>query len=363
MKKTVMLLAGFLIGAFSLAWSQTDANLIVLECQGKVRYYAPDKKPVNVISGLVIDPAGTLKMKKGSRIKVLRGMKTAVVEQAGKFVVQDALPEAASGMRLGFSNDFYHMVRTTIASAGSPPGALIGRKGAGGEETPPSTSSAKKGAGGEDMPPSTSSTKKGAGGEETPPSTSSTKKGAGGESTPPSTSSGKKGMGLGEPMLTWNFPMKGNLHASGPIVFSWEGYEEGEGPWLFSIQEAGSRDNHFEKETTDPYIALTAVQARISAGKSYTWRVSYAAMPKTTLRAFEFTLVQEQAETGILDALLLEEDYQKAGQVHKLLWEAYAYEVAKYYPKADRLYKQAIALDSDNWLAVQLYRGFWSRNW
>jgi hypothetical protein len=331
MKKTVMLLAGFLIGAVPLAWSQTDANLIVLECQGKIKYYAPNAKPVKVISGSVIDPAGTLKMKKEARIKVLRGTKTAVVEQSGKFVVQDALPEPGSGIRLGFSNDFYHMVRTTIASAGSPPGALVGRKGAGGEETPPSMSSGKKG--------------------------------AGGENNPPSMSSSKKGMGLGEPMLNWNFPLKGNLHASGPIVFSWEGYVEGEGPWLFSIQEAGSRENHFEKETTDPYIALTSVQARISAGKSYTWRVSYAAMPKTTLRAFEFTLVQEQAETGILDALLLEEDYQKAGQVHKLLWEAYAYEVAKYYPKADGLYKQAIALDPDNWLAIQLYRGFWSRNW
>ncbi|MBK7406992.1 MAG: hypothetical protein IPJ40_02310 [Saprospirales bacterium] len=348
MKNVTPLLLGLLFGVVSPGWSQGGQPLVVMECQGKIKYYAPEGKPVNVISGLLIDPEGTLKIKDGSNLQVLSGAKVVPIDQAGKVKVQDMLPTKSQGMSLGFSTDFLTMVQSTMKTSARPPGTLIGRKGAGGEETPPPTSTGRKGAGGEEVPPPTSTGKKGAGGEE----------------IPPPTSTGKKGMGYGLSMVNWNFPLKGKIYAaSDPLFFSWEGYVEGEGPWVFTIKDAKTNSEVFKKDTPDQYLSLTTIQAKLTIGNTYVWKVSNAKMPASALKAFEFTLTQESTEKGIMEAVEMEDQYQSAGLVQKLLWEAYAYEQAGFLYKADNLHKKALAMEPDNWLAVQLYSAFWGRNW
>ena len=377
MKKIIVLLLGLSLGIS--VWSQSDGQLVVLESQGKIKYFAAKGKPVKVISGSLINQEGTLKMKKGSSLQVLSGADVVSINQTGKVNIEEVLPEKKSSMRLGFSSDFLNTVRKTMRTSAKPPASLVGKKGAGGEESSPKTGSGKKGAGGEENVPASGSGKKGAGGEETPPPVSSGKKGAGGEETPPpagsgkkgaggeesspKTGSGKKGMGYGSSMIYWNFPLKGNLHASGPIFFSWEGYVEGEGPWLFTIEKASTKEEVYRQETEAQYLSLTDIQARLNTGNDYVWRVSHAKMPGTALKAFEFSLAQENTEKGILEELVKEEYYQSAGPVQKLLWEAYAFEQAEFLNKADTLHKKALEMEPDNWLAVQMYRGFWARNW
>ena len=360
MKKAILLSLGLFLVASSPGWGQSDNSLVVMECQGKIKYYPSEGKPMKVVSGLVIDPEGTVKLGKESSLQVLNGTSLVPISQTGKMTVQDALPSGSSSMRLGFSTDFLTMVQKTMRSSSGPPSALTGRKGAGGEEPPPSTTT-KKGAGGEEPPPPTT-IKKGAGGEEPPPPTT-TKKGAGGEEPPPPTTT-KKGMGYGLTMVNWNFPLKGKLYAaSDPIFFSWEGYVEGEGPWLFTITNSKDRSEVYRIETPDQYISLTAIQAKLTTGNTYTWRVARASIPASTLKAYEFSMVQENMEKGVTEAVQMEEDYQKAGDVQKLLWEAYAFEQAGFLIKADTLHKKALYMEPDNWLAVQLYRAFWGRNY
>ena len=164
-------------------------------------------------------------------------------------------------------------------------------------------------------------------------------------------------------MISWNFPIKGKMFPSGPISFSWDGYFKEAGPWLFSISQAGSGEKVFETKTTDPFVSINTVQGKLSIGNSYVWRVQAAEQPMEAMKAYEFSLVQENAEKGVLDVVAMEPEYEKAGPVQKLLWEAYAFEEAKFLSKADALYKEALRLDPANGLAVQLYRAFWARNW
>lgn len=168
-------------------------------------------------------------------------------------------------------------------------------------------------------------------------------------------------MGYGLTMVNWNFPLKGKIYASGPIFFSWEGYVDGDGPWVFSIRNSSDNSEVYRTETKDPYISLTPIQAKLSTGNSYSWRVARASIPSSTLKSFEFSLEQENTEKGVLEALQDEAAYKNGGAVQKLLWEAYAYEQAGFLYKADTLYKKALSMEPDNWLAVQLYRAFWGR--
>jgi tetratricopeptide (TPR) repeat protein len=101
----------------------------------------------------------------------------------------------------------------------------------------------------------------------------------------------------------------------------------------------------------------------MNIGNSYSWRISPVNRPNEILKAYRFSLEQEMAEKGIREAVEAEPEYQAAGPVQKLLWEAYASEEAGFLQKADKLYKEAIRLEPDNWLAVQLYAAFWGRNW
>lgn len=345
MKKLTLLTILF-FAALPLLPSQEETRMVVMECQGIIQYYAPGgkSKPVNVIPGSLLAPEGILKMKKGAKLQVLNGMGIAVVEMTGKAAVQDAVPAARQGGRFGFGAGFLTMVSETMNEAANPPAALTGKKGAGGDDTPPPTS-----------------TKKGAGGDDTPPPTS-TKKGAGGDDTPPPTST-KKGMGYGVSMLNWNFPVKGKMHVTEPITFSWEGYTRTEGPWMFTITADKSGAVTYQAEMKEPYITLNTVQAKLNTGAAYTWRIAPAGKPNEILKAFRFSLEQEMAEKGIIEAVETEPEYQAAGPVHKLLWEAHASEEAGFLVKADRLFKEAIRQEPDNWLAVQLYAAFWGRNW
>jgi hypothetical protein len=344
--KKITLLTILFFSLFSLLQAQEGPQMVVMECQGKIQYYAPGgkSKPLNVIPGMLIAPEGTLKMKKGSSMQVLRGLSVVSVEAAGKVAVQDALPAGRQGSRFGFGADFLSMVSETMNEAAGPPAALTGRKGAGGDDTPPPTS-----------------TRKGAGGDDTPPPTS-TRKGAGGDDTPPPTST-KKGMGYGLTMLNWNFPVKGKMYVTEPITFSWEGYTKTEGPWLFTIVADKGGQVTYQAEMQEPYVTLNTVQAKMNIGNAYSWRISPVGRPNELLRAFRFSLEQEMAEKGILEAVQMEPEYETAGAVQKLLWEAYASEEAGFLIKADRLYKEAIRQQPENWLAVQLYAAFWGRNW
>lgn len=170
-------------------------------------------------------------------------------------------------------------------------------------------------------------------------------------------------MGYGLSMLNWNFPVKGKMYVTEPIPFSWEGHVKEEGPWTFSIVKKGEDKPTFEAETTEPFLSLNTVQARLAIGNSYSWRITGKDNRWDILKAFEFSLVQEHMEKGILEVVEAEPEYQTAGPVQKLLWEAFAYEEAGFLMKANGLYKEAIRLEPDNWLAVQLYAAFWGRNW
>lgn len=345
MKKTTLLTI-LLFSFFSLLQAQEGPQMVVMECQGKIQYYAPGgkSKPVNVVPGSLIAPEGALKMKKGASMRVLNGLSIANIEIAGKSAVQETLPAVRQGSRFGFGADFLAMVSETMNEAAAPPAALTGKKGAGGDDTPPPTS-----------------TKKGAGGDDTPPPTS-TKKGAGGDDTPPPTST-KKGMGYGLSMLNWNFPVKGKMYVTEPITFSWEGYTKVEGPLLFTIVADKGEQVTYQAEMQEPFVTLNTVQAKLNIGNAYSWRISPVGRPNEILKAYRFSLEQEMAEKGILEAVEMEPEYQDAGTVQKLLWEAYASEEAGFLVKADRLYKEAIRQEPGNWLAVQLYAAFWGRNW
>ncbi|MFZ2898729.1 MAG: hypothetical protein WA004_08915 [Saprospiraceae bacterium] len=329
--KKITLLTILFFSLFSLLQAQEGPQMVVMECQGKIQYYAPGgkSKPVNVIPGMLIAPEGTLKMKKGASMQVLKGLSVVSVEVAGKAAVQDALPAGRQGSRFGFGADFFSMVSETMNEAAGPPAALTGKKGAGGDDTPPPTS---------------------------------TRKGAGGDDTPPPTST-KKGMGYGMSMLNWNFPVKGKMHVTEPITFSWEGYTKMEGPWLFTIVAEKGEQVTYQAEMQEPYVTLNTVQAKVNIGNAYSWRISPAGRPNQLLKAYRFSLEQEMAEKGILEAVEMEPEYETAGAVQKLLWEAYASEEAGFLVKADKLYKEAIRQQPDNWLAVQLYAAFWGRNW
>lgn len=147
------------------------------------------------------------------------------------------------------------------------------------------------------------------------------------------------------------------------IPFSWDGYFKGPGPWHFSISEYGSGTLLYETETADPFHSINTIQGKLSIGNSYVWRVRAAHNPVETKRAFEFSLEQENAEKGVLEVVAMEPDYEKAGKVQKLLWEAYAFEEGGFLVKADMLYKEALQLEPDNRLAIELYKAFWGRNW
>ncbi|MBK7334642.1 MAG: hypothetical protein IPJ00_00125 [Saprospirales bacterium] len=327
------------------AWAQNEAPLVVMECQGQVKYSSPDRpKPVGVTPGRIVSREGTFKPKKGASGQLLNNTELVSVELKAKIKVQDAVPPAPSGGRFGFGGDFLSMVKETALATDAAMAPRTSTKGAGGDEPPPPPNT-RKGAGG-DEPPPPPSTRKGAGGDEPPP--------------PPNT---RKGAGEGLAMVNWNFPIKGKMFASGQIPFSWDGYFKEEGPWLFSISQAGSGEKVYETKTTDPFVSINTVQGKLSIGNSYVWRVQAADQPVEAMKAYEFSLVQENAEKGVLDVVAMEPEYEKAGPVQKLLWEAYAFEEAKFLSKADALYKEALRLDPANGLAVQLYRAFWARNW
>jgi hypothetical protein len=345
MRKSIPLLLGFLFFALSLAWGQGGQPLIVMESQGKIKYQVPKGvKHSKIVAGMQLSRDGILTMGKGASLQVLNGMEVVTIDAPGKVALKDAVPASTSGGRFGFGGNFLTQVSRTVQSSARPPAALTGRKGAGGDEPPPATT-----------------TRKGAGGDEPPPPVT-TRKGAGGDEPPPPVTT-RKGMGQGQAMLTWNFPVKGKMYVPENIDFSWEGYVKGEGPWKFSIVDA-SGESKYEAESAAPYISLNTVQARLSKGQTYSWRVSDAKSPDgLQLRAYSFTLVQEHMEKGVLDAVVEEPEYQKAGPVQKMLWEAYAFETAGYLVKANQLYKEALRQEPGNWLAVQLYQSFWNTNW
>lgn len=330
MKKITLLTVPFLF-LFSLLQAQEGPQMVVMECQGKIQYYAPGgkSKPVNVIPGLLIAPEGIIKMKKGASLQVQTGLSVAIVENAGKASVQDMLSGGRQGSRFGIGADFLTLVSETMNEAAGPPAALTGKKGAGGDDLPPPTSM-KKGAGGDDPPPPTSM---------------------------------KKGLGYGITMLNWNFPVKGKMHVTEPITFSWEGYTKTEGPLLFTIVADKGGQVTYQAEIQEPFVTLNTVQAKLNIGNAYSWRISPVGRPNEILKAYRFSLEQEMAEKGILEAVETEPEYQTAGPVQKLLWEAYASEEAGFLVRADRLYKEAIRQEPDNYLAVQLYAAFWGRNW
>ena len=330
--------------AFSFAWGQNDAPLVVMECQGKIKYYPPEKgKPRDLAPGMLIEPDGMLKPQKGATLQVLNRIEVVQATLSAKATVRDAVPAPASGGRFGFGGNFVEMVSKTILATAPASTTDATPKGAGGDEPPPPPNT-RKGAGG-DEPPPPPSTRKGAGGDEPPP--------------PPNT---RKGAGAGEAMLFWNFPVKGKMHVTGQIPFSWDGYFNGTGPWKFSISEFGSDEMIYTAETTEPFHSINTIQGKLSIGKSYVWRVQPSNRTEL-MKAYSFSLVQESAEKGVLDVVEMEPDYQKAGPVQKLLWEAYAFEEGEFFNKADSLYKEALRLEPSNQLAINLYKAFWARNW
>jgi len=331
MKKTAPLI-GLLFLACSILRGQDAApTLVVMECQGKIKYYPSQKsKPVDVAAGMLISPDGVLKAKKGASMQVLNRNQVvpAGLPAKGSVAVKDAIPAPPTGGRFGLGGNFLEMVNKTIVVSAPTAGAAMNAKGAGGDEPPPPTT-----------------TRKGAGGDEPPPPSST-----------------KKGAGEGLMMASWNFPVKGKIFVRGPINFSWEGYFRVDGPWEFSISEFGNEENLYKAETIEPTHSINTLQAKLALGKSYVWRVKPASR-KDAGKAFAFSPVQENAEKGVMEVVEMEPDYGKAGPVQKLLWEAFAYEEAQFLTKADALYKQALKLEPGNQLAIQLYKAFWSRNW
>ena len=316
MRKLWMLLVAVALSA-ALPAQTGDADLLVLESSGKVKYFAPDGSMMRLESGMKIDPEGSLKLCPKAKVQVLQGIEVTTFDEKGRHSLTAELPEEPATSRFGFGGEFLALVSQTMENTDDPP--------------PPPPTSTKKGMGGaSDDPP------------------------------PPPPTSTKKGMGGGE-TSSYSFPVKGNIVA-GTTLFSWASLPQATA-YDLQIKPAGSDEPVFTAAPAEHFVEIDLSGKAFKPGTKYIWTASGG--NGITLGQNEFTLVTEADAAKVLQEMEVtsEPEYQAAGEVRQWLWEAYAYEQAGYFYKAWKLYGKAWETDNGNDLIYRMYSAFLFRVW
>ena len=104
MRKLWMLLVAVALSA-ALPAQTGDADLLVLESSGKVKYFAPDGSKMRLESGMKIDPEGSLKLCPKAKVQVLQGIEVTTFDEKGRHSLTAELPEEPATSRFGFGGE------------------------------------------------------------------------------------------------------------------------------------------------------------------------------------------------------------------------------------------------------------------